>query len=172
MRILMSTWGWRSHFYCLVPLGWALQAAGHEVRVASHPSMVEAITSAGLAAVPLGKDLDFAEAFADRIGEVGRLDADEAGTDGPGTDDQVGGQVEPAITADGGVVRFADALLDELVTFGQAYQPDLMIWEPFNLAAAVAAAALDVPGVLQLWGPDSSVTLRLDRQAVLGPLAA
>ncbi|RQX22278.1 hypothetical protein DLJ57_25730, partial [Micromonospora chalcea] len=66
----MSTWGWRSHFYSLVPLGWALQAAGHEVRVASHPSMVAAISSAGLAAVPLGADVDFAAAFAGRIGAV------------------------------------------------------------------------------------------------------
>ena len=71
----MSTWGWRSHFYCLAPLGWALQAAGHEVRVASQPSMAPTITAAGLAAVPLGADLDFAEAFAEQIGEVGRLDA-------------------------------------------------------------------------------------------------
>ncbi|HET6210505.1 MAG TPA: nucleotide disphospho-sugar-binding domain-containing protein [Jatrophihabitans sp.] len=166
MRILMSTWGWRSHFYCLAPLGWALQAAGHEVRVASQPALAGTITAAGLAAVPLGADLDFAEAFAEKIREVGRLDADTDAGD-PGSGDQV----EPAITADGGVVRFAEALLDELVDYGAEYRPDLMIWEPFNLAAATAAAVLDVPGVLQLWGPDSSVTLRLDRQAVLGPLA-
>src|SRR6185437_14711912 len=161
MRILMATWGWRSHFYCLGPLGWALQAAGHEVRVAGQPSMAPTITAAGLAAVPLGADLDFAETFADKIGEVGRLDASA----------DSGDQVEPAITPDGGVVRFAAALLDELVDYGGKFRPDLMIWEPFNLAAAIASAALDVPGVLQLWGPDSSVTLRLDRDAVLGPLA-
>ena len=158
----MSTWGWRSHFYCLAPLGWALQAAGHEVRVASQPAMAATITAAGLAAVPLGLDLDFAEAFAEKIGEVGRLDASAGGS---------AEQVEPAITPDGGVVRFAEALLDELVDYGGEYRPDLMIWEPFNLAAATAATALDVPGLLQLWGPDSSVTLRLDRDAVLGPLA-
>ncbi|WP_431930194.1 nucleotide disphospho-sugar-binding domain-containing protein [Micromonospora sp. RP3T] len=163
MRILMSTWGWRSHFYSLVPLGWALQAAGHEVRVASHPSLVTAITSAGLAAVPLGEDVDFAEAFAGRIGAVGDLDR-------PGA--QPADRLEPAITADGGVVRFADALLDDLVAFGRAWQPDVLVWEPFNLAAPVAAAALGVPGVLNLWGPDSSVTLRLDPESVLGPLAA
>ncbi|WP_281942325.1 nucleotide disphospho-sugar-binding domain-containing protein [Micromonospora sp. AKA38] len=163
MRILMSTWGWRSHFYSLVPLGWALQAAGHEVRVASHPSLVAAITSAGLAAVPLGEDVDFAEAFAGRIGAVGDLDR-------PGA--QPTDRLEPAITADGGVVRFADALLDDLVAFGRAWQPDVLVWEPFNLAAPVAAAALGVPGVLNLWGPDSSVTLRLDPESVLGPLAA
>ncbi|MFI2710645.1 nucleotide disphospho-sugar-binding domain-containing protein [Micromonospora sp. NPDC018662] len=163
MRILMSTWGWRSHFYSLVPLGWALQAAGHEVRVASHPSMVAAITTAGLAAVPLGDDVDFAETFAGRIGAVGDLDR-------PGA--QPADRLEPAITADGGVVRFADALLDDLVAFGRAWQPDVVVWEPFNLAAPVAAAALGVPGVLNLWGPDSSVTLRLDPEPVLGPLAA
>jgi len=163
MRILMSTWGWRSHFYCLVPLGWALAAAGHEVRVASHPSMVDPITAAGLAAVPLGRDIRFAEVFADQIGKVGRLDTNAG--------DEADDGLEPAITADGGVVRFADALLDELVDYGRAFRPDLMIWEPFNLAAPVAAAALGVPGVQQLWGPDSWVTLRLDRESVLGPLA-
>ncbi|WFE40842.1 nucleotide disphospho-sugar-binding domain-containing protein [Micromonospora sp. WMMD998] len=161
MRILMSTWGWRSHFYGLAPLGWALQAAGHEVRVASHPSMAATITAAGLAAVPLGADVDFAEAFAGRIGAVGPLDRAAPP-----------GHVEPEITADGGVVRFADALLDDLVDFGRAWRPDLLVWEPFNLAAPVAAAALGVPGVLHLWGPDSSVTLRLDQESVIGPLAA
>jgi UDP:flavonoid glycosyltransferase YjiC (YdhE family) len=165
MRILIVTWGWRSHFYCLAPLGWAMQAAGHEVRVASHPSLTGAICSAGLAAVPLGPDLDFAHVFAGRIGKVGRLD--DAASQTPQRD----GRLEPAITADGGVVRFADALLDDLVAFGREYRPDLLVWEPFNIAAAVAAAALDVPGVLQLWGPDSSVTLRMDAPAVIGPLS-
>src|SRR5690349_16434320 len=153
MRILMSTWGWRSHFYCLVPLGWALRAAGHEVLVASHPSMTPAISEAGLTAVPLGADLGFAEAFAGQIGKVGQ--------DG----------IEPWIAPGGGVVRLAEAMLDDLVAFGRSYRPDLVVWEPFNLAAAVAAAALDVPGVQMLWGPDSSGTLRLDREVVLGPLA-
>lgn len=159
----MSTWGWQSHLYSLVPLGWALQAAGHEVRVASHPSMATAISSAGLAAVPLGPDIDFAETFTGVIGKVGRLD-ELAPARAPD-------EVEPAITADGGTVRLADALLDEMVAFGRGYRPDLMIWEPFNLAAAVASRALGVPGVQQLWGPDSSVTLRLDPEAVFGPMA-
>jgi UDP:flavonoid glycosyltransferase YjiC (YdhE family) len=166
LRVLMSTWGWRSHLYCLVPVGWALQAAGHEVRVASHPSMAQAISSAGLAAVPLGEDLDFATEFAPRMGKVGQLDQGgqrEAAPDGT---------QESSITADGGVARFAAALVGDLVEFGRTYRPDLLIWEPFNLAAPVAAAALGVPGVLQLWGPDSSVTLRLDKETVIGPLAA
>src|SRR5690348_12329755 len=95
MRILMSTWGWRSHFYCLVPIGWALRAAGHEVLVASHPSMTATIGLSGLPAVPLGRDLGFAEAFGGRIGKVGR-------------------DVAPEITPDGGTVRLAEAMLDDL----------------------------------------------------------
>ncbi len=162
----MVTWGWRSHFFSLVPLGWALQAAGHEVRVASHPSMAEVISSAGLAAVPLGEDLRFAQVFGGTIGKVRPL-----GQPGP-AGAAPGDGIEPAITADGGTARFAKALLPDLVEFGRAWQPDLLIWEPFNLAAAVAAAALKVPGVLQQWGPDSSVTLRLDAGEVIGPLAA
>lgn len=167
----MSTWGWRSHLFGLVPVGWALQAAGHEVRVASHPSMAQAISSAGLAAVPLGADPDFATVFAGQIGRVARLDGGGQGGAQPDGGAAPGGELEPAITADGGVVRFADALLDDLVEFGRAFRPDLLIWEPFNLAAPVAAAVLGVPGVLQLWGPDSSVTLSLDPEAVIGPLA-
>ena len=46
-----------------------------------------------------------------------------------------------------------------------------MLFEPQNLAGAIAAAALGVPGVRQLWGPDETTQLDLDRLAVLGPLA-
>ena len=163
MRVLMTTWGMRSHFYSLVPLGWALQAAGHEVRVASHPSLAGEISRAGLAAVPIGEDLDFAAVFAGQIGPVGQL------TD---SSHRADGRLEPAITADGGVVRFARALLDDLIAFGRLFRPELLVWEPFNLAGPVAAAVLGVPGVQQLWGPDSSVTLRMDPEQTIAPLAS
>ncbi|MEA2207331.1 MAG: hypothetical protein QOE77_4107, partial [Blastocatellia bacterium] len=55
MRVLVSSWGWRSHFYPLVPLAWALRSAGHEVLVASQPSMTDTIVGAGLPAVALGE---------------------------------------------------------------------------------------------------------------------
>ena len=70
MRVLVTSWGWRSHFYPLVPLAWALRSAGHEVLVASQPAMIEVITGAGLPAVAVGEDLDFAEVFSGKIGRV------------------------------------------------------------------------------------------------------
>lgn len=160
MRILISTWGWRSHFYCLVPLAWALQTAGHDVLVASHPSMTPVITGAGLAAVPIGADVDFEAVFTGHVGKVGRVDGANPG-----------GALDPVITPDGGVVRMADAALDDLVAFGRSVRPDLVVWEPFNLAGAVASAALGVPGVQVLWGPDHTSALRIDHEAVVGPLA-
>lgn len=143
MRVLMATWGWRTHFYPLAPLGWALQAAGHQVRVAGPPSMVDTIAQAGLAAVAVGADLEFAEVFRGQMGRVGtRADRRGAGT-------------APVVTADGGVVRCADAMVDDLVAFGRAFAPDLVVHDPYNLAAALAAARLGVPAVRHLWGADS-----------------
>jgi UDP:flavonoid glycosyltransferase YjiC (YdhE family) len=163
MRVLVTSWGWRSHFYPLVPLAWALRSAGHEVLVASHPSMAEVIVGAGLPAVPLGEDLDFVEVFS---GKIGRVATRAERTRGAARE-----SVTPAVTSDGGVVRFAAALLSDLVAFGREFGPDLVVFEPQNLAGAVAAAALGVPGVRQLWGPDETTQLDLDRLSVLGPLA-
>jgi len=163
MRVLVSSWGWRSHFYPLVPLAWALRAAGHEVMVASQPAMTETIVGAGLPAVAVGEDLDFAEVFGGRIGRVATRVERVHGT--------VSESVRPAVTPDGGVVRFAAATVADLVAFGREFGPDLVVFEPQNLAAAITAAALRVPGVRQLWGPDETTQLDLDPATVLGPLA-
>ncbi len=163
MRVLVSSWGWRSHFYPLVPLAWALRLAGHEVIVASQPSMVEVIVGAGLPAVAIGEDLDFAEVFRGQSGRVATLAERARG---------VASSRQPAVTTDGGVVRYAAAMVEDLVAFGRQFGPDLVVFEPQNFAAAITAAALGVPGVRQLWGPDETTQLHLDRDAILGPLAA
>ncbi|MEU2287232.1 nucleotide disphospho-sugar-binding domain-containing protein [Streptomyces sp. NPDC013178] len=53
MRILFTTSNWAGHYFCMVPLGWALQAAGHEVRVVCAPDQSRTIARAGLVPVPL-----------------------------------------------------------------------------------------------------------------------
>ncbi|MEV5374521.1 nucleotide disphospho-sugar-binding domain-containing protein [Streptomyces nondiastaticus] len=58
MRILFTTSNWAGHYFCMVPLGWALQAAGHEVRVACTPAQAGAIGRAGLVPVPLMESPD------------------------------------------------------------------------------------------------------------------
>ncbi|HEV2639442.1 MAG TPA: nucleotide disphospho-sugar-binding domain-containing protein [Actinocrinis sp.] len=159
MKVLAVTWGLPSHLYTLVPVAWALRSAGHEVRFAGPPGLVEAIAQAGLPAVPVGPHLDFATVA---HGQIGR---DATGT---GADDADGPQ--PAITKGGTSHQYAEAMLPDLVDFGRHYGPDLILHDPGNLAAAVAAAVLRVPSARMLWGPDYRTRLGFDADTVLGPL--
>src|SRR3954447_12209191 len=58
MRVLFTSWAWRSHYFPSVPLGWAFAAAGHEVRMVSQPSLESTIVESGLPAVTVGSDPD------------------------------------------------------------------------------------------------------------------
>src|SRR5205809_6196979 len=58
MRVLFTTSNWAGHWFCMVPLGWALQAAGHEVRVLCPPAQQAAVRQTGLCAVPVLKSAD------------------------------------------------------------------------------------------------------------------
>jgi hypothetical protein len=53
MRVLFTVAGWTGHYYCMVPLGWALQAAGHEVRVVCTPELGDTVARSALTPVPL-----------------------------------------------------------------------------------------------------------------------
>ncbi|MEV1049524.1 hypothetical protein AB0J18_31200, partial [Streptomyces sp. NPDC049916] len=56
MRVLFVLYAEKTHLYIQVPLARALEAAGHEVRVASQPELAPEITRAGLTAVAVGRD--------------------------------------------------------------------------------------------------------------------
>lgn len=161
VRVLFVTWGWRSHFYPLVPLAWALRAAGHDVRVATHPHLVPEVAGTGLPAVSVGADIDFAAAFADDLGRVAE----------PGEENRAD-RVAAEITPGGGIVRHAEAMVGDLVAFGRHWRPDLVVYDPFNLAAPLLAQLLDVPAVRHLWGPDFTDLISVDEPAVTGPMAA
>lgn len=51
MRVLFTVSNWAGHYLCMVPLGWALRAAGHEVRVACTPAQAKTVASTGLTPV-------------------------------------------------------------------------------------------------------------------------
>ncbi len=160
MKVLVVTWGWRSHVNHLVPHVWALRAAGHDVRVACSADLTPAVTGAGLPAVPVGERLDFTEVAGRQVARI---------TDEPSDGDGRADIRPPTVTIGGVAHTYAAAMLPDLVAFGRWYRPDLVLHEQNNLGAAVAAAALGVPSVRLLWGPE--FPLRVDRDAVLGPLA-
>jgi hypothetical protein len=48
MKVLIVTFPAPSHYFPLVPMGWALRASGHDVRVACPASFAGVVTASGL----------------------------------------------------------------------------------------------------------------------------
>jgi UDP:flavonoid glycosyltransferase YjiC (YdhE family) len=139
MRILCTTIALRSHFFPLVPLAWALRAAGHEVQVAAQPPVLAEVTRTGLPAVEVGAGYDFMTGIKEVLssGKVGSSSAP------PDMRERV---VVPH-------VRTAEAMVADLLPFAQHWQPDLVLAEPTTWAAPVVARAVGAPLVLHTWGP-------------------
>ncbi|RJL31587.1 activator-dependent family glycosyltransferase [Bailinhaonella thermotolerans] len=152
MRVLLTSFALASHYNCLVPLGWALAAAGHEVRVASQPALTDAITASGLTAVPVGTDPPLDE-VRERPGAAMGPPRVHEDRDEPVTWEQAldfDTVIAPLLLA----ATNNTAMVDELVAFARRWRPDLVIWEPFTLAGAVAAEACGAAHVRALWGLD------------------
>lgn len=151
MRVLVTALV-PSHIVPMVPLTWALRAAGHQVLVAGDAELVKFAAAAGLDTRLVGGGetrqrltRPGAVAMPDRAGMDRRADSEW---------DAVG---ERWRTRLGGYI-------DDLVTLGRAWEPDLVVTDPVEFGGLVVAAALGVPGVIHRWGPDD-FTSPLLRQA-------
>ncbi|MFC5183718.1 glycosyltransferase [Actinomadura harenae] len=157
MRILVTTTSWRGLYFCMVPLGWAFQAAGHEVRVTCARSQSESISRAGLTAVPIGEDLDFM-----RLERLARFEAaerrDAAGGTGtaallhPVTGEPIAGvgDCRPGERGDGYRQEFARLSLrghDAVVEYARLWRPDLIVHDAMCGEGVLAAEVTGVPSV-------------------------
>ncbi|MCK7624208.1 activator-dependent family glycosyltransferase [Streptomyces sp. RS10V-4] len=159
MRVLFTCYPERTHFLLMAPLAWALRTAGHDVRVACQPKMTEAITQAGLTAVPVGSDRDLWQVAGRLTGAGARL--------APGLAEPYDA-VERApedLTLDwmreAYRVRIAAAhkmtnapLAGALVEYARQWRPDLVIWEPLTFAGGIAAEAVGAAHARMLIGAD------------------
>jgi UDP:flavonoid glycosyltransferase YjiC (YdhE family) len=147
MRVLM-TWTWPTHYLHMVPLGWALRAAGHEVRVASRPALAATTVASGLPALPVGHDID--------VMAVRRRPGHGAGP--ARADGTAPGWREPPrqriIAAIGTWATVAAATADDLVSFARSWRPDLIVYDPMAYAGVLAADVVGVPAVRHIWGVD------------------
>ncbi|WP_230420751.1 activator-dependent family glycosyltransferase [Actinomadura soli] len=151
MRVLFVTIPWRSHYHLVVSMGWALQAAGHEVRVASGPEITDAMTRSGLTAVPVGSDEPIMEKLeklldADVLGKV-----EELTEQGDLLVDMCENREEELTWQR---LKWAyrmykrthaamnDSMVEDLVEYCRWWKPDLVIWDYLSYAGAVAAAAV------------------------------
>ncbi|MCX5199479.1 DUF1205 domain-containing protein [Streptomyces sp. NBC_00249] len=154
MRVLFATWTGSSHLFPMVPLAWAARAAGHEVRIAVPPSVTGAVTGAGLAAVPVGRDVS-REEMARRTDGLGAWLGETAPwpRDWARSPETLGADVH-------GVYRMlaekqfvvADAMVDDLLAFARSWRPDVIVHDTVCYAATVVGAVLGIPAFSHMFG--------------------
>ncbi|WP_367140671.1 MULTISPECIES: nucleotide disphospho-sugar-binding domain-containing protein [Streptomyces] len=153
MRVLIVSWPWRTHFQPMVPLGWALQAAGHEVRVSSSPDLTESLTASGLMTVPVGPGdvlKTMREQFTEEQVELVRT-LEQLGS----RDDfffEFALNSKEALTWDRLRLRTRyftqlikgvnDTMVEELADYCRWWKPDLVVWEWMSHAGAIVARAM------------------------------
>jgi glycosyltransferase (activator-dependent family) len=183
MRVLFVAYASKAHFQAMVPLAWALRAAGDEVLVASQPELAPAITEAGLTAAAVGRDhnlwrsLDrfLSPRFArlrpevhDVVRRAGALPFDLADT----APERI--TWEELSTAYDTLVRCwyrlaNNTMLDDLVGLARSWSPDLVVWEPNTYVGAVAAKLVGAAHARLLWGMDIFAVTRARHLALKAP---
>jgi L-2-deoxyfucosyltransferase len=163
MRVLFVTAAFKAHLYVQVPLAAAFRNAGHDVRVAAAPDMADIIATTGLSGFPVGGTIDLAAIMSapeqapgpPRSGPVRKPAQTEYTGDDPFT--------ELEYTTWGHRTLFNhEEIFDDLIKLGRAWQPDLIIRDPFVLAAAVAARVCGAVDVRMLFGSDTMGQIRAD----------
>ncbi|MDX3691356.1 DUF1205 domain-containing protein [Streptomyces europaeiscabiei] len=150
MRVLVMTTPDPSHLPPLVPVAWALRAAGHEVVVAGQPDSVESARTAGLNIVVLGERFDTERLVLEAL-TPGKRPLEARPRGGPAMKGGFGGLwIERGRT-------MAGAHLD----FARHYRPDLILSDPLDYAALIVGGVLGVPAVHQRWGVDPVGTPRI-----------
>ncbi|WP_330302521.1 MULTISPECIES: nucleotide disphospho-sugar-binding domain-containing protein [unclassified Streptomyces] len=124
-----------SHLMSMVPVAWALRAAGHEVLVAGGAPVAERAAAAGLSAAVVSEP----------PGRRVRRSAAPSGLPGAGPD--------WTLLQERWRQR-VDGVLDEHLDVARDWRPDLLLVDPIEFSGLIVAAALRVPSVVHRWGPD------------------
>jgi UDP:flavonoid glycosyltransferase YjiC (YdhE family) len=162
MKVLFTSWATPGHFAPLVPVGWALRAAGHDVLVATHPADTEPVVRAGLPALPVGPDVDmFAVLRASRHSESRQAYLRAETRESP----DYRGILDAAVAV-------ADVLADDLIGYCRTWRPDLVVYEPAALAGPLVARVLGIPAVRTLWTCDFTAPVTGFPATIGGPLPA
>jgi UDP:flavonoid glycosyltransferase YjiC (YdhE family) len=133
VRVLFTFIGGVGHFYPLVPLARAVEAAGHEVAVAGSGRLAARIEEAGFRALPTS------EAGPGQAAPVPRDTAP------PPPVDRHAAEVEFAENfADRGARRHAAAVLRVM----EDWRPDLVVRDEADFGSGIAAEALGVPAAV------------------------
>ncbi len=168
MRVLFLTCPSKTHLYAMTPLAWALQTAGHEVRVASQIDPAGFTTrdlgSTGLTGVAIGDELDLAGMFAEALAEP----AAEPSPPPPVRQTQDQYSDADVVAELEGLAQWhfggfnPDSVIDGAVRLARRWRPDLVIWDGMTMAYAgpIAARAAGAAHARFVFGTDVLVQLR------------
>jgi glycosyltransferase (activator-dependent family) len=170
MRVMLLALPTRTHIYGLAAVGWALRAAGHEVRYVSqrNPAEVDSFLETGLDAMWFGPDMDVARyrRAVSHLG-VGMDSQHQISETRPEfyTDEYIRSVYDTwaVIHHDGA----SDAFLDDVLPFARYWQPDLVIWDPVAYAAPLIAAAAGAASVRMLIALDQTARITAQYQQMM-----
>lgn len=159
-RVLVAVSDWTTHWLNMVPLLWALQSAGHEVRVVCAPWQTAAAERAGLVPVEIlqpGELVPRARMHNHVNARAGHWPYPELPPDLT-TGDPVGSldDFDPFGWIDENKTRMIDAAArsaDAAVGFARWWRPHLVIHDLMSIEGPLVARVLGVPAFLTLWGP-------------------
>ncbi|WP_034089982.1 nucleotide disphospho-sugar-binding domain-containing protein [Streptacidiphilus albus] len=167
MRVLFTTWAEPAHLYSLIPLAWAARAAGHEVRVATPPSIVPAVTRTGMIGVPVGRDVAV-EQIRNRADLAPWRSRGRWPRHWAARPDLLDADLRPVLAALGDKqVTVAEAMADDLVDFARSWRPDVIVHDSLTFAGPLAAAVIGVPAFGHTWG--SATVMRVELTDLTGP---
>lgn len=169
MRVLAATWDMPGHFNPLVPLCWALRAAGHEVVVVSNPGLAPVIAQSGLPALAAGDPgFDSYAVLRERLAARKWRPTRPVDKTEPDSAEQTRRRRLQGlrIAADA-----ADAQADAVVGFTESWRPDLVLFEPAAFVGPLVARLRGVPAVRLLWSVDFTSSLAEFEGDVVGDLA-
>jgi UDP:flavonoid glycosyltransferase YjiC (YdhE family) len=153
-RILFVAPPGYGHLFPMVPLAWALRAAGHDVLVASCGISMNAATRAGLAAVDVARGTDLPALLRRHKDGFHRAFPAIAETEAEGESASV-------------FTELCDVMADGVVETARRWRADLVVHTPEAAAGLVAATRLGIPAVFLSIGLSHSPALMASRYATM-----
>lgn len=141
MRVLILSTPVPTHFMPLVPLAWALRAAGHDILVAGQPDIMATVRAAGLGGASVGDWFRVDERMRESL-KGGQRAIEAFGRPGPMTE-------FPEVWAD-----HTDQVLPDYLDLARSFGPDLIVSDVLECNALIVGGVLGVPVVQQRWGVD------------------
>ncbi|MFI9630393.1 nucleotide disphospho-sugar-binding domain-containing protein [Streptomyces sp. NPDC052042] len=133
MRVLFTTAPLAGHLFPLVPLAWALRAAGHDVLVTTRENFVPAALRSGLPAAACGPAAEFTDLV--------------DGEPPPLPDGMIGQRYVHGRA----LARMASGSLAGVGKLARSWRPDLIVSERAEFAGPLTATALGIPWVQHHW---------------------